>query len=379
MYLSIDRQSMIKDEFFAWPAMEIGDLDTPSLIVDLDTMERNMNRMVKFTRECGVTLRPHAKTHKVPEIAKMQLRAGSEGVCLQKTGEVEVFAANGINNIFLTNEVVAKEKLERLAVVAEKAHLGIAVDDIEVARLTGKVFREAGTEIDAYIDVDVGMHRCGIEARDAKAIAAEISRREGLTLQGIMGYEGNVNGARTKREQVKLAKAAMDEIVRAKREIERGGMKVDSISVGSSVSTWINAKHPDVTEVQPGMYIFNDHLLVERGVATWDDLALTVVATVMSKPAENRAVVDAGSKAFNFDTGLYPLPLEHTGVVMEHFSEEHGWLRLSGEGRRLKIGDKIRFVPAHCCTAVNQYDEMYGIRDGGVERTFSILARGKMR
>ena len=338
-----------------------------------------MKRMAEFAKECGVTLRPHAKTHKVPEIAKLQLKAGSTGVCLQKPGEVEVFAANGIHDIFLTNEVVVEEKLEKLAKLAETAHLGIAVDNTGVAELTAKVFKEAGTEIDVYVDVDVGMHRCGARARDALPIAKEVSGQDGLVFKGIMGYEGNVNGARTKKEQVKLAEAAMEEIVRAKRAIEHGGVKVEVVSVGSSVSTWINAKHPDVTEVQPGMYLFNDHVLVNRGVATWDDLALTVVATVMSKPTDDRAVVDAGSKAFNFDTGLYPMALERNGVVMEHFSEEHGWLHLSGEGRKLKIGDRIRFVPAHCCTTVNQHDEMYAIRSGKVETVFPILARGKMR
>ena len=150
-------------------------------------------------------------------------------------------------------------------------------------------------------------------------------------------------------------------------------------SVGSSVSTWINAKHPAVTEVQPGMYVFNDHVLVDRGVATWNDCALTVIATVMSRPAPDRAVVDAGSKAFNFDTGLFPKALGRDGIKMTHFSEEHGWLQLEGEGRNLKIGDRISFVPAHCCTTVNQFEEMHGIRGNSVEKVFPILARGKMR
>ena len=359
--------------------MDIEDLDSPSLVVDLERMERNMKRMVEFTKECGVALRPHAKTHKVPEIAKMQLAAGSRGVCLQKVSEVEVFAANGITNIFLTNEVVVPDKLRRLARVAERAHVGIAVDNIEVAKTMGEAFREAGTEVDVYVDVDVGMQRCGVRAKEAPALAEEVSRQDGLVFKGLMGYEGNVNEAKSKREQVRLSNAAMDSIVEAKKKIEQGGMKVEVVSVGSSVSTWINAKHPAVTEVQPGMYLLNDHVLVDRGVATWDDLALTVVTTVMSKPAAGRAIVDAGSKAFNFDTGLFPKPYEHRGVVMEHFSEEHGWLRLSGEGRQVKTGERMRFVPAHCCTTVNQHDEMYGVRNGKVEKVFPIIARGKMR
>ena len=359
--------------------MDIEDLDTPSLVVDLDRMRKNMERMARFTKECGVALRPHVKTHKTPEIAKMQLAAGSQGVCLQKVSEVEVFAANGITDIFLTNEVVVPDKLRRLARVAEAAHVGIAVDNIEVAKTMGKVFTEAGVEVGVYVDVDVGMHRCGVRAKEAPALAEVVSRQGGLVFKGLMGYEGNVIGAKSRKEQVRLSNAAMDSVVEAKKGVERKGIEVEEVSVGSSVSTWVNAKNPTVTEVQPGMYIFNDHVLVDRGVATWDDLALTVVATVMSRPTGNRGVVDAGSKTFNFDTGLFPKPFEHKGVVMEHFSEEHGWLRLSGEGRRLKVGERMRFVPAHCCTAVNQQDEMYGVSNGKVEKVFPILARGKMR
>lgn len=360
--------------------MDLDDLETPSLVVDLDRMENNIQRMAKFAKECGVELRPHVKTHKSPEIAQIQLAAGSHGVCLQKVGEVEVFAANGFDDIFLTNEVVAPEKLTRLAQIAEKVRIGLAVDNPEVARLTAKIFKESGSEVNAYVDVDVGMHRCGVaDPEDAAALAKDLSGREGLVFKGLMGYEGNVNDARSKEEQVKLSDNAMDSIGAAKASIERGGMAVEKVSVGSSVSTWVNAKHPLVTEVQPGMYIFNDHVLVDRGVATWDDCALTVIATVMSRPAPKRAVVDTGSKTFNFDTGLFPVPLDRKGVRMIHFSEEHGWLELAEGADGLKVGDRIRFVPAHCCTTVNQFDEMYGIRNGKVEKVFPILARGKIR
>jgi D-serine deaminase-like pyridoxal phosphate-dependent protein len=359
--------------------MQLDDLDTPSLVADLDRMERNIKRMVKFTKENDVKLRPHVKTHKSPDIAKMQLAAGSTGVCLQKVSEVEVFAANGIRDIFLTNEVVVPSKLERLAKVAEKTHVGVAVDDIDVAKVMGKIFREAGSQIDVYVDIDVGMGRCGARAEDAPAIAQQISKEKNLVFKGLMGYEGHVNGVKTKEDQVKASADAMKKITAAKKGIKKKGIDVEVVSVGSSVSTWINAKHPDVTEVQPGMYVFNDHVLVSRGVATWDDVALTVVATVMSKPAEDRAVVDAGSKAFNFDTGLFPQSLAREGSVMDHFSEEHGWMHLAGEAKKLKVGDRMRFVPAHCCTTVNQHEEIYGIRGTKVEKIFPILARGKMR
>lgn len=359
--------------------MHLDDLDTPSLVLDMDRMERNIRRMADFTKECGVELRPHVKTHKSPDIAKIQLAAGSKGVCLQKVSEVEVFAANGIRDIFLTNEVVVPSKIERLARVAEKTHVGVAVDNLDVIKETGKVFREVGSEVDVYVDVDIGMHRCGVQPQEAAALAAQVSKEKNLVFKGLMGYEGNVNGKKTKKEQIAASKEATDGIVAAKKAIKKKGIAVDVVSVGSSVSTWINAKHEDVTEVQPGMYAFNDHVLVERGVARWSDLALTLVATVMSKPAEDRAVVDAGSKSFNFDTGLFPKAFEVEGATMEHFSEEHGWLHLTGAAKKLKVGDRMRFVPAHVCTMVNQHEEMYGIRGDRVEKVFPILARGKVR
>lgn len=357
----------------------LSDLDTPALVVDLDRMEKNIERMAKFAKDCGVKLRPHVKTHKSPEIAKLQLAAGSSGVCLQKVSEVEVFAGAGIRDIFLTNEVVVPQKIERLARLAEKTRLGVAADDLGVIRTTARIFREAGARLDVYVDVDSGMGRCGVQPEDAPHLAKEISRQDSLVFRGIMGYEGHVSRAETRAEQIKLSNAAMDKVVAAKKGIERAGLSVDVVSVGSSVSSWINAKHPATTEIQPGMYIFNDHVLVSRGVATMKDCALTVLSTVMSKPSKDRAVVDAGSKAFNFDTGLFPVALDHEGIAMEHFSEEHGWLHLSGRGTNIRIGDQLRFVPAHCCTCVNQHDEIIGVRGDEVEMVFPVLARGKMQ
>jgi D-serine deaminase-like pyridoxal phosphate-dependent protein len=359
-------------------ATRIDEIDTPALIVDLDRMERNIARMASFAKECGVALRPHVKTHKSPEIAKMQLAAGSTGVCLQKVSEVEVFSKAGIGDIFLTNEVVAPSKIERMARVAETTRLGVAADDVEVVRNTGRILKESGAKLEVYVDVDVGMGRCGVTPEDAPRIASEISRQDSLVFKGLMGYEGNVSSAGSREEQVRLSNAAMEKIVTARDGIRKAGMAVDVVSVGSSVSTWINAKHPATTEVQPGMYVFNDHGLVRRWVATMDECALTVLSAVMSKPAPDRAVVDAGSKAFNLDTGFYPVALDREGVVMEHFSEEHGWLRLSGAGRDLRIGDRIRFVPAHCCTAVNQHERMVCVRGDRVERVIPVLARGMM-
>ena len=319
---------------------KLDEVDTPALILDLDRMENNIKRMAKFAKNVGSRCGRTSRLTSPQRLPRFSSAAGSKGVCLQKVSEVEVFAAAGIGHIFLTNEVIVPKKLRRLARVAETAHIGLAADDVSVVKTIGRIFKDAGAALDVYVDVDTGMGRCGVQAKDAAKVAAEISRQDGLVFKGIMGYEGNVNGAKTKEEQVRLSNAAMDKIVAAKKGVERAGLGVEVVSVGSSVSSWINAKHSATTNIQPGMYALNDHVLVSRGVATMQQCALTVIATVMSKPAGDRAVVDAGSKAFNFDTGLFPIPLDRKGVVMEHFSEEHGWLHLTGKGREVKIGDR---------------------------------------
>ncbi len=359
--------------------MQKEELDTPALLVDIDRMERNIERMAKFARECGVALRPHVKTHKIPELAKMQLSAGSTGVCLQKVSEAEIFAAEGIRDIFITNEIVGHQKHERVATLAEKIHLGVAADNADVVKQMGQAVREAGSEIDVYVDVDSGFGRCGVKADDAADLAEAITREKNLVFKGIMGYEGHIGGGKTKEERLKIANDATAIVARAKQNIVRKGMKVDVVSVGSSVSTWIVAKDPTVTEVQPGMYIFNDVFLLDREVATLDDCALTVLATVMSKPVAERAVVDAGSKAFQWDQGVFPRSFNREGVSMVKFSEEHGWLSLAGEAKQLKVGEKLQFIPVHCCTCVNQHDELIGLRNSKVEKVWPILARGKMK
>jgi D-serine deaminase-like pyridoxal phosphate-dependent protein len=359
--------------------VQIDDLDTPSLLVDLDRLEKNINRMAKFAKDCGVELRPHVKTHKVPDLAKMQLRAGSKGVCLQKVSEAEIFAAHGIKDIFITNEIVGAQKHQRLAQLAGKIHLGVAADDVGIVKAMGNAVREAGSELDVYVDVDSGMGRCGVQPDDAAEIADAVERENGLVFKGIMGYEGHVGGGKTKAERLKLSNDAMTAVTRAKKGIEKKGIDVEVVSVGSSVSTWTVAKDPVVTEVQPGMYVFNDVMLLDREVATIDDCALTVLVTLMSKPAAEKGVVDAGSKAFQWDQGQFPRAFDREGVKMVKFSEEHGWLTLEGKAKELKLGDRLRFIPVHCCTCVNQHDEMIGIRGSKVEKVWPILARGKMK
>ncbi len=194
------------------PTQTIDDLDTPSLIVDMDIMERNLHRMANFTKECGVNLRPHVKTHKVPEIAKLQIEGGAKGVCLQKLSEAEVFATRGITDIFITNEVVGKQKYPRLARLADQIDLKVAIDNYDNAVEISKACSDVGTELKVFVDVDVGMHRCGVLPAEAGILAGKIARLKNLVFTGIMGYDGHTAHGKTKLERENLSNESMDQI-----------------------------------------------------------------------------------------------------------------------------------------------------------------------
>jgi D-serine deaminase-like pyridoxal phosphate-dependent protein len=355
------------------------DLDTPALFVDLDVMGKNIRRMADFAKECNVDLRPHAKTHKVPELAWMQIEAGAKGICLQKVSEAEVFAEAGCNDIFITNEIAGKIKLDKLGLLADKIKLAVAVDNESNVIEMSKSCTEIGSEISVLVDIDVGMHRCGVEPKNAAKLADLVSRQRGLVFKGVMGYDGHVGRGKTKEERAKLSNEAMDQIALARDEIKRSShLEVETTSVGGSISTWTDAKRPEVSEVQPGMYIFNAVNLVEAEVATLSDCALTVLSTVMSRPSEDRAIIDAGSKAFHFDHARYPwLVGLHSEIYS--FSEEHANIALSEGDKGLKVGDKVEAIPYHCCTCINQYDELIGTRNSKVEKVWNVTARGKMK
>ena len=355
------------------------DLDTPSLLVNLDIMERNIQKMADFTKSCGVNLRPHVKTHKIPELAKIQIEAGARGVCLQKVSEAEVFANHGLDDIFVTNEIVSPQKIQRVALLADRIKLAVAVDSYENAVDLSKACSEVGSELNVLVDIDVGMHRCGVQPGEAGKLAELVSKQKNLVFKGIMGYDGHVGHGKTREDQEKLANESMALIAEAKKSVKKAGISVDVTSVGSSVSTWTDAKNPEVTEVQPGMYVFNAVNLVEEGVATLEDCALTVLCTIMSKPTEDRAIMDAGSKAFHFDQAQYPWLAGLEGATVYAFNEEHAYISLKGESRRLKVKDRVEAIPVHCCTCINQHDEMIGLRGNKVEKIWKIAARGMMK
>jgi D-serine deaminase-like pyridoxal phosphate-dependent protein len=357
------------------------DVETPALLADLDKVKRNIQDMQKAADEAGVALRPHVKTHKCSRLAHLQLEAGAQGICVQKVGEAEVMASAGIRDIFITYEVVGEAKQQRVAQLAQDIKIAINIDDPQVAETMAHIAREAGVEVGAFIEVDSGLHRCGIPPEEERVVelARHISRLEGLVLRGITTYEGHVYKLKTGEERAREVPRILAPVVRVAEAVRRAGMECEVVSVGSTPSAKHAARVPGVTEIQPGNYIFYDLIQVERQVCPLEWCAQTVVSTIISKPADDRAVIDGGIKTFCHDQCIFPKVISVEGAELVSFSEEHGVLRLQGEATRLRVGDKVELIPYHACTASNMHNQFYVVRGERVEAVWPIDAKGTLQ
>lgn len=356
-------------------------IDTPALVVDLGAFERNLDLMADAVRGTDVALRPHAKSHKCPDIAHAQVARGAVGICCQKVGEAEVFVAAGIRDVLVTNEIVGAAKLERLARLASSARIGVLADDAANVRHIGAAARAAGVTIDVLVEVDVGAHRCGTApGAPAVAIAETIARTPGLAFRGIHAYHGAAQHLRTPDERRAAIAQAVARAGQTKAAIEAAGIACPTVT-GAGTGTWQHERDSGVyTEIQPGSYIFMD-VDYGKNARAPEELAfeqsLFVLATVMSASVRERAVVDAGLKAFAFDSGP---PLVHgaTGLTYQKASDEHGVLSVAADARPPLIGDRLKLVPGHCDPTVNLYDWIVGVRGTRVECLWPVAARGAL-
>ncbi len=361
------------------------DLDTPSLLIHLDALERNIAEMQAVARACGVALRPHTKTHKCPDIARMQLEAGATGITVAKLGEAEVMVDAGIDDVLIAYPIVGERKLERLRGLAERAHVRVTTDSVEVARGLGRVGRELGRDLPVLVEVDTGLHRLGRSPGRATAeLAAEIAGVPGVDVRGLLTHAGHAYRSSGPDELRTAAEREGRDLVETAELCRAGGVDVREISVGSTPTARIVAGVPGVTEIRPGTYVFNDVQQMRLGVATEDTCAARVLATVVAHPTDERFVIDAGTKAFTSDGGDGP-PFPGRGVVagrpelrLDFMNEEHGVGRRTGSDD-VRIGQRLEVIPLHVCSTVNMFDEAFGVRGGEVLRTFDIAGRGKMR
>jgi D-serine deaminase-like pyridoxal phosphate-dependent protein len=359
-------------------------LDTPLIAVDLDLLERNIAEMASLAASYGVSLRPHAKTHKSPQIARMQLDAGAVGLTCAKLGEAEVLVDQGaVTAMLIAYPVVGDIKIQRLLRLLDRARVVVAVDAYQAAAPLSQAVSTAERKLDIYLEVNTGQDRAGARAgQEAVELAVAIASLPGLRLTGVMTHEGHA-GFSAPDDIATIAENAGQALVDTAERIRGQGISLTHVSVGSTPASWFTPRVAGITEMRPGTYVFNDNNAFRHGRIGPDRCAARVVSTVVSRPAPDRAIVDAGSKALALD----PSPshpghgyiVGHPGVTIVRLSEEHGVVALPAGETGFEVGDRVEIIPNHICPAVNLTDELIMVRDGHVVDRWPVAARGKVR
>jgi D-serine deaminase-like pyridoxal phosphate-dependent protein len=359
------------------------DLETPVPLVDLDRMHANLDRMAAYTSQHGLHLRPHAKTHKSPVVAAEQVKRGAVGMTCATPREAEVLRA-ATTNLLVAYPPVGAARAKRLAALPDDVRLRVALDSSEAAEQLARAASAAGREIEVLVEVDLGMHRVGVQtANDAVTLARQIRALAPLRYAGIAFYPGHVREA-VDQQDAKLADLAT-RITQLLQTLEREGVRADVVSGGSTPTAWRAHELPGVTEVRPGTYVYNDRTTAEIGACAWEDCALSVLATVVSTAVPEQAVVDAGSKALAREPlradgagGGFAVMIDRPDVTVKAMSEEHGLLDLSQTDWRPRVGDQVRLLPNHVCAVVHLFDEVVGLRGDKIETRWKVEARGRM-
>jgi D-serine deaminase-like pyridoxal phosphate-dependent protein len=371
--------------------MRLSDLPTPQVVVDRRRLMNNIERVQELADSGGVRLRPHAKTHKSPAIARWQLERGAVGICCAKVGEAEVFATAGIGDIRLPYPVNPSNALRVIALM-DRAAISIIVDHTAVARGWSDAMKREGRSLDVLIKVDVGFHRCGIDPdeRSALEFIRAVASLPGLRLRGLLSHAGHGYHATSEDELCAVASREAEILLGLRDAARRSGIDLAELSVGATPTLRFSARQRGLTELRPGNYVYFDRTQNALGASTLGDCALTVAATVVSKPAADRIILDCGSKTLTNDQarGIAKVAgfgavltadgtAEDGGLTIERLSEEHATVRVSG-GTRLEPGDRVRVVPNHSCVVSNLVDVVRLVDGDEVIETLPVAARGKI-
>ena len=367
-------------------SLPVSELDTPVLLWDLDVVERNIAEMAAVMRRAGVGLRPHTKTHKSTEIARMQLNAGASGITVAKVGEAEVMVGAGCDDVLIAYPVLGRDKVERLRPLMERARVRVSLDSVEVAEGLGRLGTERGEPVEVLVEVDTGHHRLGRPpGGPTTALVAEIARVAGVDVAGLLTHAGHAYRAGSAEELHAIGEREGLDLFETAERCAAAGIPIREISVGSTPTARSVAGVAGVTEVRPGTYVFNDGQQMRLGVATEDGCASRVLTTVVSRPWEDRFVIDAGTKCLSSDGGDGQ-PFPGRGVVagrpdlrLDFLTEEHGIGHVEPGGEPPAIGDRLEVIPLHVCSCVNLFDVAQGVRKGAVECQIPIEGRGKVR
>lgn len=371
------------------PPARVGDpagaIDTPALVIDLDAFERNLDRMAAFAKETGVRIRPHAKTHKSPMIARLQMERGAVGQCCQKVGEAEILVDGGIVDVLVSNQVVGAAKVARLAALARRARIGVCADDPIQVDAYAAAARSYGVVLHVLVEIDVGAARCGVApGAPAVDLAKHIAASEGLVFDGIQAYHGSAQHIRGYLERQTAVAKASQSVAATVDALAAEGLECRTIGGAGSGTFRFETGTGLWNELQPGSYCLMDadyaRNLGEDGSEGLEfENALFVASTVMSAVAPGRAVVDAGHKASAIDSGL-PEVWQRPDTSFVSASDEHGKLSLGAGAPPARLGDRVWLVPGHVDPTVNLHDWYVGVRGGlqagYVECLWPVAARG---
>lgn len=345
-------------------------LETPAAVVDVERMRANLARVADYARRHGLAWRPHAKTHKTPALAALQVEMGAVGVTVATPAEAEEMAT-AVDDLLLAYPPLGESKLRRLMALPERVRLTVGLDSAEALRALAAASRAAGRRTGVLVELDLGMHRVGVQAPEAAVRLAEAAAAlEGVEYRGVMFYPGHIRGP-VDRQEAELA--ALSAALGAHREaLAARGLAPAVVSGGSTPTLWSSHRVEGLTEIRPGTNIYNDRTTAAVGACGWEECAYSVLATVVSTAVPGQAVIDAGAKALakeelRGEGGGYGALLDRPEVVVKGMSEEHGILDLSGTDWRPRVGERVRVVPNHVCVSVNLQERVWGERGGAVE------------
>ena len=362
--------------------MHINELDTPAVLIDLEVLERNLRRAQEYLNEHGIRFRPHMKTHKIPQIGRMQVEFGAVGLTCAKIGEAEVMVDAGITDIFLAYPIWGEQKLKRLTALARRCRLTVAFDTWEVAEGISAEARAEGLEINTLVEIDTGTGRCGVAPGPGLIdFCRRVADLPGLNFQGLMTYQGYIAGPRQQREA--LMQEENDRLREIISDLQAAGLECPVVSGGTSPSLFFSHLLDSVNENRSGTYVFNDRNMVASQAATWSDCAMRIAVTVVSDAVHGQIIIDGGSKTFSGDRcGAwegYGRVVEDPDLLFLKMNEEHGYVRRNVSTQEHRVGERLHVIPNHVCTAMNMHDEVWVHRNGEVVDRWEIAARGKIR
>ena len=366
------------------PAVRVSDLDTPAILIDLDIMERNLRKLADYSRQHGLRVRPHTKTHKIPALARQQIDLGAVGLTVAKVGEAEVMLSAQPADLLIAYPTVGPRKLDRLMQVARQTAVTMSLDSVVVARQLSGAASAHEVEIGVLAEVDVGLGRVGVAPGQALVeLVLGIAGLPNLRFDGIAFYPGQVKSLDEEgQQQLNNVARLLEQTV---EDLRRAGFSPRIVSGGSTPTLFHSYLLPGMNEVRPGTYIFNDRNTVLSGACALAECAASIMVTVVSTAKDGQMIVDGGSKTFSSDRPTagdevsFGHMVEAPHAVFTRMNEEHGFVDIRKAGRAFEVGDRVRIIPNHICVAMNLHECVYGIRGDVVEQTWRVEGRGKLQ